>query len=169
MPCQDWRVQLCSKTWLECCWVTIYSWIHTNTHLSVTATSLDSPYSQSCFYLSVRVTLLYGYGHLIVSQLLFKINASQSKQSTILTHNWELCQANLAYSDYEYMAATFIEHLFTHIKLKAKWPNQKEYYSITEKTVNTWNISGMFILLWPITAKTRTHKLPKKPQSDKNY
>ena len=121
MPCQDWRVQLCSKTWLECSWVTIYSWIHTNTHLSVTATSLDSPYSQSCFYLSVRVTLLYGYGHFIVSRLLFKINASQSKQSTILTHNWELCQANLAYSDYEYMAATFIEHLFTHIKLKTKW------------------------------------------------
>ena len=25
MPCQGWRVLLCSKTWLECSWVTIYS------------------------------------------------------------------------------------------------------------------------------------------------
>ena len=37
-------------------------------------------------------------------------------------------------------------------------------YSATEKTMNTWNISGMFIVLWPITAKN-TRKLATKPQS----
>ena len=43
------------------------------------------------------------------------------------------------------------------------WDNT---YSATGKTVNTWNISGMFIVLWPITAKTRKCKLATKPQTN---
>ena len=31
--------------------------------------------------------------------------------------------------------------------------------------MNTWNISGMFIALWPITAKIRTSELATKPQT----
>ena len=148
MPCQDWRVQLCSKTWLECSWVTIYSWIHTNTHLSVTATSLDSPYSQSCFYLSVRVILLYGYGHLIVSQLLFKINASQSKQSTILTHNWELCQLSqpCILRLWIYGCNLYRAPFYTH-QIKCKMAKPERILQYDRENMNTWNISGMFIVL----------------------
>ena len=36
---------------------------------------------------------------------------------------------------------------------------------MTGKIVNTWNISGMFIALWPITAKIRTSELATKPQT----
>ena len=38
-------------------------------------------------------------------------------------------------------------------------------FSHTRKTVNTWNISGLFIVLWPITAKIRTYELATKPQT----
>ena len=31
--------------------------------------------------------------------------------------------------------------------------------------MNTWNISGMFIALWPITAKIRTRELARKPET----
>ena len=39
-------------------------------------------------------------------------------------------------------------------------------YSATGKTVKTWNMSRMFIVLWPITAKIRTRKLATKPQTN---
>ena len=39
------------------------------------------------------------------------------------------------------------------------------YYSATGKPLNTWNISGMFIVLWPITAKISTRELATKPQT----
>ena len=39
------------------------------------------------------------------------------------------------------------------------------YYSATGKPVTTWNMSGMFIVLWPITAKIRTRGLATKPQT----
>ena len=39
-------------------------------------------------------------------------------------------------------------------------------YSATGKTLNTWNISGMFIVLWPITAKTNARELAAKPQTN---
>ena len=38
--------------------------------------------------------------------------------------------------------------------------------SATGKTVNIWNISGMFIVLWPITAKIKTRELATKPQTN---
>ena len=41
-----------------------------------------------------------------------------------------------------------------------------DVYSATGKTVNAWNISGMFMVLWPITAKIRTHELATKPQTN---
>ena len=39
--------------------------------------------------------------------------------------------------------------------------NKATYYRATGKTMNTWNISGMFIVLhvWPIPAKIKTRKL----------
>ena len=36
------------------------------------------------------------------------------------------------------------------------------FYSATRRIVNTWNISGIFIVLWPITAKLRARDLAKK-------
>lgn len=42
----------------------------------------------------------------------------------------------------------------------------RDVYSATGKTVNAWNISGMFIVLWPITAKIRTRELATKPQTN---
>ena len=39
-------------------------------------------------------------------------------------------------------------------------------YSATGKNLNTWNISGMFIVLWPITAKTNARELAAKPQTN---
>ena len=39
------------------------------------------------------------------------------------------------------------------------------FYRGTGKIVNTWNISGMFIALWPITVKIRTRELATKPQT----
>ena len=39
-------------------------------------------------------------------------------------------------------------------------------YSATGKTVNAWNISGMVIVLWPITAKISIRKLAMKPQTN---
>ena len=38
--------------------------------------------------------------------------------------------------------------------------------SATGKTLNTWNISGMFIVLWPITAKTKARELAANPQTN---
>ena len=38
-------------------------------------------------------------------------------------------------------------------------------YSVTGKTVNTWNISEMLIVLWPITAEIRTCEQATKPQT----
>ena len=38
----------------------------------------------------------------------------------------------------------------------------------TKKTVNTWNISGMFIVLPPITAKIRTRELATKLQTNQS-
>ena len=34
------------------------------------------------------------------------------------------------------------------------------------KTVNTWKISGMLIVYWPITIKFRIHKQTSKPQTN---
>ena len=39
------------------------------------------------------------------------------------------------------------------------------FFRGTGKIVNTWNTSGMFIVLWPITAKIRTRELATKPQT----
>ena len=39
-------------------------------------------------------------------------------------------------------------------------------YCATGKIVNTWNISGMLIMLWPITAKIKTPELGTKPQTN---
>ena len=39
-------------------------------------------------------------------------------------------------------------------------------YCATGKTVNTWNISRMLVMLWPITAKIKTPKLDTKPQTN---
>ena len=36
---------------------------------------------------------------------------------------------------------------------------------VTVKQGNTWNISGMFLVLWPITVKIWTGKLATKPQT----
>ena len=41
-------------------------------------------------------------------------------------------------------------------------------YSVTGKTVNTWNTSGMFTVLKAATAKIQTHQLATKPQTN-NY
>ena len=38
-------------------------------------------------------------------------------------------------------------------------------FSYTRKTVNTWNISGMFIVLWPINSKDQDIKLATKQQT----
>ena len=43
---------------------------------------------------------------------------------------------------------------------------QMDFYSVTRETTNTWNISGMFIVLWPITAKIKTQELATKPACD---
>ena len=43
---------------------------------------------------------------------------------------------------------------------------QMDFYSATGKTVKTWNISGMFIVLWPITVKIKTRELAMKPACD---
>ena len=43
---------------------------------------------------------------------------------------------------------------------------QMDFYSPTGKTVKTWNISGMFIFLWPITVKIKTRELATKPAWD---
>ena len=39
-------------------------------------------------------------------------------------------------------------------------------YCQTQKTVNTWKISGMLIVYWPITIKFRTHEQTSKPQTN---
>ena len=39
------------------------------------------------------------------------------------------------------------------------------FYCQTQKTVNTWEISGMLIVKWPFTIKTRTCKPVSKPQT----
>ena len=55
---------------------------------------------------------------------------------------------------------------------KKMWPSSGKRtlmlfrYSATGKTVNTWNISGMFIVLCPITAKIRTCQLDTKAQTN---
>ena len=41
------------------------------------------------------------------------------------------------------------------------------FYSATGETVNTWNISGMFIVLQPITEKIRTCEQSTKQQTNK--
>ena len=40
------------------------------------------------------------------------------------------------------------------------------YYCQTQKTVNTWKISGMLIVYWPITIKFRTCEQTSKPQTN---
>ena len=40
------------------------------------------------------------------------------------------------------------------------------YHCQTQKTVNTWKISGMLIVYWPITIKFRIHKQTSKPQTN---
>ena len=39
-------------------------------------------------------------------------------------------------------------------------------YSQTQKTVNTWKISGMLIVYWPISIKFRIRKQTSKPQTN---
>ena len=39
-------------------------------------------------------------------------------------------------------------------------------YCQTQKTVNTWKISGMLIVYWPITIKFRTCEQTSKPQTN---
>ena len=39
-------------------------------------------------------------------------------------------------------------------------------YCQTQKTVNTWKISGMLIVYWPITIKFRIRKQTSKPQTN---
>ena len=70
---------------------------------------------------------------------------------------------------------TYILHFFTHDIYPHPHPRPTPTthdlyplpttFSYTRKTVNTWNISGMFIVLWPVTAKITTHKLATKPQT----
>ena len=50
--------------------------------------------------------------------------------------------------------------------LKISFMKKFADYSATKKTVNTWNILGMFIVLWPITAKIKTCELATKPQTN---
>ena len=38
------------------------------------------------------------------------------------------------------------------------------YYCQTQKTANTWKISGMLIVYWPITIKFRIREQTSKPQ-----
>ena len=40
------------------------------------------------------------------------------------------------------------------------------YYCETRKTVNTWQISGMLIVWWPITIMLRTREQTSKPQTN---
>ena len=40
------------------------------------------------------------------------------------------------------------------------------YYCQSQKTVNTWKISGMSIVYWPITIKFRTHEQTSRPQTN---
>ena len=40
------------------------------------------------------------------------------------------------------------------------------YYCQTQKTANTWKISGMLIVYWPITIKFRIREQTSKPQPD---
>ena len=40
------------------------------------------------------------------------------------------------------------------------------FYCQTQKTVNTWKISGMLIVYWPITIKFRTCEQTSKPQTN---
>ena len=44
--------------------------------------------------------------------------------------------------------------------------NDIEVYSQTQKTMNTWKISGMLIVYWPITIKFRIRKQTSKPQTN---
>ena len=44
------------------------------------------------------------------------------------------------------------------------WQGQ-DHFSETGKTVNTWNTSGVFIVLWPITAKIMTRELQSQSKS----
>ena len=66
---------------------------------------------------------------------------------------------------------TFFLYFFYPRHLPTPTPTTHDLYplpttfSYTLKTVNTWNISGMFIVLWPITAKITTYKLATKPQT----
>ena len=39
-------------------------------------------------------------------------------------------------------------------------------YCQTQKTVNTWQISGMLIVYWPTTIKFSTHEQTSKPQTN---
>ena len=42
----------------------------------------------------------------------------------------------------------------------------KLFYCRTQKTVNTWKISGILIVHWPITIKFRIRKRASKPQTN---
>ena len=42
------------------------------------------------------------------------------------------------------------------------WIHFSQSYSAVGKIANTWNISGIFIVLRPITAQTETHELVTK-------
>ena len=39
------------------------------------------------------------------------------------------------------------------------------FYCQSQKTVNTWKISGLFIVKWPITIKFRTREQTLKPET----
>ena len=45
-------------------------------------------------------------------------------------------------------------------------PSTGSYYCQTQKTVNTWKISGMLIVYWPITIKFRIRLQSSKPQTN---
>ena len=45
-------------------------------------------------------------------------------------------------------------------------PTTGSYYCQTQKTVNTWKISGMLDVYWPITIKLRICKQSSKPQTN---
>ena len=44
--------------------------------------------------------------------------------------------------------------------------NRGNYFCKTQKTINTWKISGMFIVEWPITIKFRTCEQASKAQTN---
>ena len=77
----------------------------------------------------------------------------------------------IRFTFYFFIKLFFLRTAFAHTHDPHPRPTTHDLYplpttfSYTLKTVNTWNISGMFIVLWPITAKITTYKLATKPQT----